>query len=124
MPIKSVSSYQTETKWVIMSRALTHIHTDPHPAKKRSHSPTLTHTQPKKGHTHPHLAKKNINHPHPAKKRSHPPTPSEKKFIPTHTCPHPAKIRSFTPKFCRKSMEEKIFHYPLVNQIYQKLKKS
>ena len=58
------------------------------------HPPTLTRTQPKKGHTHthpptvkkghihPHPAKKGHNHPHSAKKMV---TPSQKKVIPTHT---------------------------------------
>ena len=54
--------------------------TYPHPAKNRSHLPTFTPTQPKKGHTHPH-----------------PPTPSLKKVIPTHTDPYPAKKRSHLP---------------------------
>ena len=86
---------------------LTLTHTHPNAAKKNA---TPTHTQPKKGHTHPHLAKK----------RPHPPTPSLKKG---HPHPHPAKKWSYPPKSSRKAMEKKIFHYPLVNQIYQKLKK-
>ena len=35
-------------------KKVTLTHTYPHPAKKSSHSPTHTHTQPKKGHTHPY----------------------------------------------------------------------
>ena len=57
---------------VVINRARTH--TQSHPAKKRSHSPsptqkrsyspTPTHIQPKKGHTHPHPLT-------PSQKRSH-----------------------------------------------------
>ena len=71
-------SFLEKLKYVltVIDRALTH--TQPHPAKERSHSHTpsqkkvtLTHTQPKKGHTHPH-----------------PPTPNQKKVTlttPSHT---------------------------------------
>ena len=45
--------------WAVINRAHTH-----------AHSPTPTHTQPKKGHTHPH-----------------PPTPSKRKVTLTHTQP-------------------------------------
>ena len=68
-----------EMKWVVINRALTHTH---------QHSPTPTHTQPKKGHTYPHpptLSQRKVTlthtHPHPAKK----------KVKLTHTSPHPAK---------------------------------
>ena len=42
----------------------------------------------------------------------------------THTYPNPAKDRPYPPISSRKSMEKKVFHYLLVNQIYQKLEKS
>ena len=87
---------------------VTLTHTHPHLAKKRSHSPTPTHIQPKTGHTHPYPltprqkkvtlthaqpkkvtlphthpnpAKKCHNHPHPStyrQKRTHPPKPNQK----------------------------------------------
>ena len=79
---------------------LTYNH--PYPASKRSHSPTTIHTQPKKG---PHSF-----------------TPSQKKsYSPNHYLP---KKRSYPPESSRISMDQKVFHYPLVNQIYQKLHKS
>ena len=56
---------------------------------------------------------KPCNHPNP-------PTPSRKKVTPTHTLP---KKNSCPPNSNRKSMEKKVSHYPLGNQIYQKLKK-
>ena len=71
------------------------------------------------------------------------PTPSQKKVIPTHTQPkkgdtpsphtkprkdhthpHLVKKRRYLPKFSCKCRENKISHYPLGNQICQKLKKS
>ena len=48
------------------------------------HSPTPTHTRPKKGDTHPKRVP-------PAQKRSYSPASSQKKVIPTNTHPHPAK---------------------------------
>ena len=109
------------------SKKVTLTHTQRHPAKNRSHSPIPTYTQTKKGHTHLRPAKKGHT-------PSHPPTPSQKKpQSPTpihmqprksHTHPHLAKNRTYPLKFSRKCREKKIFHYPLGNQICQKLKKS
>ena len=71
-----------------LAKKVTLTHNHPNPATKRSHSPTLTHIRPRKGHAHPH----------PAEKRSYPPTPAHtsqkmvtlihtqpKKVAPTHT---------------------------------------
>ena len=79
----------------------------PHPAIKRSHSPTPNHTQTKRSHTNPHA-----------------PTLTHIHLIKGHTHPHPTRKRTYPPKFSRKCREKKIFHYPLGNQICQKLKKS
>ena len=112
------------------------------------HSPTPIHSQPQKGHTNsnpPKPSQKKVTitdvHPHPAEKQVTPthtylhttikkvilththPHPV-KKVIPTHTHPHSDKKMSCPPKSSLKSMEKKIFHNPLVNQIYQNLKKS
>ena len=43
------------------------------------HSSTPTHTQPKRGHTHPHLPTPRWKRSHPAKRRSYPPTHNWKK---------------------------------------------
>ena len=90
-------------------------------------------------HTQPHPPKKKVNtHPHPAKKRSYLPTPShtqqKKGDTPSpythtqprkdHTHPHLVKKRRYLPKFSCRCKENKISHYPLGNQICQKLKKS
>ena len=121
------------------------------------HSPTPTHTQAEKGHTHPYPAiKRNSLTPtHTQSQKGHnhpdPPTPSQEKITsptPTqnqpkkgHTNPHAPTLTHihpmkghihlhlaikgiYPPKFSRKCNEKKIFHYPLGNQICQKLKKS
>ena len=79
---------------------------------------------------------KSCPHPHlltPSQKWSHPPTPSQEKVTPTHTQPkkghthtqpHLAQKRTCPPKFSCKCKEKKVFHFPLSNQICQKLKKS
>ena len=104
----SAKKYRECTYWAVINRALTHTY---------PYSPVPTHTQPKKGQTHPHPA-----------------TPGQEKVTPIHTQPkkghahpHPPTIsqkRSYPPKFRRKSMGKKLFHYPLLHQIYHKLKKS
>ena len=103
MPIKSVTSYQAEIKWVVINRVLTCTH--PHPPIPSQKRVTLTHTHPpaaKKGHTHPHpptLSLKKVTpthtqpgkgrtHPHPPKKRSYPPTPTHTHPKKGHTHPH------------------------------------
>ena len=86
--LTSCNSKLCSLKRVVINRALTHTHhtqpnkghTHSHTAKKRSHSPIPTHSQPYKGHTHPH-----------------PPTSTHKKVIPTHTHPYPDKKRSDQP---------------------------
>ena len=60
----------------LSQKKVTPTNTHLHPAKKRSHPPTLTYTQPKKGHTHPHS-----------------PTTSQKKVTLTRTHQHPAQKR-------------------------------
>ena len=59
---------------VVINRGLTHTH---------RHSPTLTHTQPEKGHTHPHATI-------PSQKRWHPSTPTHTQPEKGHTHPHPS----------------------------------
>ena len=109
-----------------MSHSPTPTHTQP---KKKSHSPTPTHIEPYKGHTHPHpptpsQKKVTLTHTHPHQTKSHtyphPPTPSQKMVTPTHTQPkkghnHPNPAIN---------LGKEVFHYPLGNQIYQKLKNS
>ena len=79
-----------------------HIHPHPPtPAKKRSHSPTPTQKEVTLIHTYPHLAKKGHTHPHPPKKRSHSSTPTHtqpKKVALTHTHPNPDKKGHTQPK--------------------------
>ena len=77
--------------WVVINHALTHTHQ--HPAKNRPHSPTPTHTQPKK-RSHSQPAKEGHTHPQPAKKRSDLLTPAHsqpEKVTPTHTQPKKVK---------------------------------
>ena len=52
-------------------KKVTFTYTHPHPVKKRSYKPTLTHIQPKKGQTNPYPAKKKVINTHT------PPTPSQ-----------------------------------------------
>ena len=117
------------SEWAVINRA----------AQKRSHPPLLsqkkitsTHTQPKKGYTQP---KKGRTHPHPAIKRPHSSTPTQTQpriGTLTDTHPYPAKKRPHpsTPSQKRRTHPNsavnvgKIFHYPLGNQICQKLKNS
>ena len=88
-----------------------------------AHSSTPTHTQPKKGHNHPHPAKKGHTH-------SCPLTPSQKKITPnqkrshsstpTHTQPKKSDAHPHLPTCSQKkviltytsckSMEKKIIH--------------
>ena len=69
------------------------------------HSPTPTHTQPKKGHTHSHpptlsQEKITLTHTQPKKGQTHPhpPTPTQKKVTLTHIHPHPDKKGNTQPK--------------------------
>ena len=84
-----------------------------HPKKRL----TRTHTQPKKGHTYPHPAT-------PSQKKETPPPYTHTQPRKDHTHPHLVKKRRYLPKFSCRCKENKISHYPLGNQICQKLKKS
>ena len=146
-------SYDCIVLWVVINRALTHTHphsptpihsqpqkghTNPNPPKPSQKKVTITDIYPHPAekqvtpsHTYLHATIKKVilthTHPHPVKKviptHIHPHS-DKKKVRLTHTRPYPAKKMSCPPKSSRKSMEKKIFHNPLVNQIYQNLKKS
>ena len=120
---KKITSTHTQPKKGYTQPKKGRTHPNPPPASQ--HKVTPTHTQPKTGHTYPHPAQKRPHsstptqtqprigtltdtHPYPAKKRSHPSTPSQKRRT------HPNSAVNVG----------KIFHYPLGNQICQKLKNS
>ena len=95
--------------WVVINRALTHTqpkkgHTHQHPSTP-SQKKITTHNQPQKGRTYPHPAKKRSAHPSQ-------PTPVKKMVITTHSHLQPAKQRLYIPTHTHPHQAKKGHTYP------------